>query len=314
MLVAGISAVFATFPKPVEPKNIEDLPPAVMTTQTTQTTKPAPTPMEQDVPQTTPAVSDDSAVSQNTSMSSEQNTEPVHQPTESAVDTTEPQQAAPSKSDVTALVDRWGVPADPIPDGTEIPVANRADAEALSEYLHQTRGLTDVGYRTYGDGKISVIIYNTATKVNSNTYSVNSKGQTYGDGTIVSPNKNPDLINVGYMEDGEYKPLGVACYVRSEDLKDYQYPNEINNPDDAMDYMAWVSKLPYSVTLPCYDKEGNSLGTTEVVLNDDARDRSPDEIELSLKTIEDQLRRNMGLSEEEIAKELEAYKQSCGWN
>ena len=122
------------------------------------------------------------------------------------------------------------------------------------------------------------------------------------------------MINVGYMEDGEYKPLGVACYVRSEDLKYYRYPNEINNPDDAMDYMAWVSKLPYSVTLPCYDKEGNLLGTTEVVLNDDARDRNPEEIELSLKTIEDQLRRNMGLSEEEIAKELETYKQSRGWN
>lgn len=325
MLVAGISAVFATSPAPAS-KNIEDLPPAVMTDQTVKPA-PAPAPMEQDTPQNAPSAPDASAahqsaptvpdtsiVSQTIPSTPEQNMESVQQLVEPVTDKNESQQTAPAGTIATTLVDRWGVPADPIPDGTEIPVANRADAEALSEYLHQARGLTDVGYITYGNGTISVIIYNTDTKVDSNTYPVNSKGQTYGDGTIVHPNKNPDLINVPYMEDGEHKLLGIACYVRSEDLKYYRYPNEINNPDDAMNYMAWVSKLPYSVTLPCYDKEGNSLGTTEVVLNDDARDRSPEEIELSLKTIEDQLRRNMGLSEEEISKELENYKQSRGWN
>lgn len=99
-------------------------------------------------------------------------------------------------------------------------------------------------------------------------YPVNSKGQTYGLCSIVSPeNCIPDLINVPFIKDGENDP-SVVCYVRREDAAPYRYPGEIHNPDDAMDYMAWLEKQAYSVTLPAYDKEGNSLGTTEVILND----------------------------------------------
>ena len=102
----------------------------------------------------------------------------------------------------------------------------------------------------------------------SSAYPVNSKGQTYGISSIVAPEYNiPDLINVPFLKDGESDP-SVACYVLREDAAPYRYPGEINNPDDAMDYMAWLEKQAYSVTLPAYDKEGNSLGTTEVILND----------------------------------------------
>lgn len=98
-------------------------------------------------------------------------------------------------------------------------------------------------------------------------YPVNSKGQTYGLCSIVSPeNCIPDLINVPFIKDGENDP-SVVCYVRREDAAPYRYPGEIHNPDDAMDYMAWLEKQPYSVALPAYDKEGNSLGTTELIVN-----------------------------------------------
>lgn len=102
-------------------------------------------------------------------------------------------------------------------------------------------------------------------------YPVNSKGQTYGLCSIVSPeNCIPDLINVPFIKDGENDP-SVVCYVRREDAAPYRYPGEIHNPDNAMDYMAWLEKQPYSVALPAYDKEGNSLGTTELIVNDSVK-------------------------------------------
>lgn len=102
----------------------------------------------------------------------------------------------------------------------------------------------------------------------SPAYPVNSKGQTYGLSSIVSPEDHiPDLINVPFIQDGEIDS-SVVCYVRREDAAPYRYPGETNNPDDAMDYMAWLGEQSYSVTLPAYDREGDSLGTTEVILND----------------------------------------------
>lgn len=120
-----------------------------------------------------------------------------------------------------------------------------------------------------GDASLELAPENTTPEPEkSSAYPVNSKGQTYGISSIVSPEDYiPDLINVPFIKDGKNNP-SVACYVRKEDAAPYRYPNKINNPDDAMDYMAWLEKQPYSVTLPAYDKEGNSLGTTEVILND----------------------------------------------
>lgn len=123
-------------------------------------------------------------------------------------------------------------------------------------------------------------------------YPVNSKGQTYGLCSIVSPeNCIPDLINVPFIKDGENDP-SVACFVRKEDAAPYRYPGEINNPDDAVDYMAWMAKLPYDVTLPAYDKEGNSLGTTEVLLNYDAKGGRPDPTGMDLETAREEVKNN----------------------
>lgn len=136
----------------------------------------------------------------------------------------------------------------------------------------------------------------TAPELEKSSHPVNSKGQTYGDSGIVSPDANtPDLIEVPHIVDGKNVLGGVRCYVRKEDIMPYRYPGEINNPDDAMDYMAWMRKLPYSVTLPAFDQEGRSLGTTEVLLNDSAKGSKLDPAQmegLDLEAVREEVKNN----------------------
>lgn len=199
LLVAGVTAVFATSKAP-EPKDISDLPPAVMTN-----TDPKPAPGDKSVP-------DDR----------------VHPA--APADTSTP--------DVSRVHPITGQPAGTVADASQEPTIEKTTPEPAKASGHP----------------------------------VNNKGQTYGDSSIVSPDVNtPDLIEVPYIVDGKNVRGGVRCYVLKEDIMPYRYPGEINNPDDAMDYMAWMEKLPYNVTLPAYDQEGDSLGTTEVLLNYDAK-------------------------------------------
>lgn len=195
LLVAGITAVFATSRAP-EPKNIENLPHAVMTN-----TAPKPAPADQSAP--------DSRVHPVAPADTENRVHPV-----------------------------TGQPVPTPAESLQKPASTETTSRAETSSAHP----------------------------------MNSRGQTYGHSSIVSPDSNtPDLIEVPHVVDGESVLGGVRCYVLKEDIMPYRYPGEINNPDDAMDYMAWMGELPYNVTLPAYDQEGNSMGTTEVLLNDSAK-------------------------------------------
>jgi len=287
LLVTGVTAVFATAKAP-EPENIDSLPQAVQSTPLPQPApapalaekndpvpdtsasvtaprpNPAPIPVEKNSP-----VPDASASVTAPQPTSTQAPEPIAEPVEPTAepvkDTPQIQSQEPvqNATSVPALVDRWGVPADPIPEGTEIPVANHAEADALIEYLHQARGIGagDVGYINYHDGRVSVSIHymqtNTAKRIKDRlpdgVYPVNSKGETYGtamDSEVVG--YDPDLVLVQAMN-------GKSGYAFKRDLSYGGYPGEINNPDDAMAYMEWLKAQPSTILIPVYDVDRDNI-------------------------------------------------------
>lgn len=141
MLVVSTSAVFATSAKPAEPGNTADHPSA---TVTNTTTKSAPAPAGQSVPQTAPSSPDAPAVSQAASAVPEQDTKPVQQvvdtDTEPATDTAEPQQTVQTEPAAPAPENRWNVDGE-ITRYTKFVVDSFEDAAELGKYLEASHGL-----------------------------------------------------------------------------------------------------------------------------------------------------------------------------
>ena len=77
-----------------------------------------------------------------------------------------------------------------------------------------------------------------------------------------------------------------------------------------MAYMEWLETQPDIILIPVYDVDRDNVIGYYGVSNSSGI-ITPEE---ELGMVEDQLRRNMGLSEEEIAEELEALKKSKGWS
>lgn len=262
MLVAGISAVFATSPRPVEAKDIENLPSAVMATATTT---PAPAPVEQDVPQNTPAVPDASAMSQNTSMSSEQNTEPVQQPldidAEPVANTPEPQQPTQSETTAPKLKNRWGVPDGEIPMLMEFVVESFEDGAELGKYLEATHGLYPGDYSSvhaWPSDTYALQVHYEEKRIRErlvgSVYPVNSKGESYGsalDHQVVG--YDPDLIAVRATN-------GVSGYAAGHDLRYCGYPGPMSSSLEDWDaYIEWQESQPKPLTIPVYDVEHENI-------------------------------------------------------
>lgn len=319
VLVAGISAVFATSPKPTEARNMEDLPSAVMTNTTTTS---APASGKQDVSQAIPErvhPITSSTAPQTIPAAPGQNAEPVQQSVDTNVepetDNTEPQQATQPESAASTLENRWGVPDGEIPMLAEFVVKDQEDGAKLGKYLEATHGLYPEDYTfgrsgTSGTAFVQVHYYETKARnerLIDGTYPVNSKGETYGSGLdsrIVG--YDPDLIAVGATN-------GVSGYALRHELEWGGYPGEIHTPNDALAYMEWLETQPNPRLVPVYDvNRDNIVGYFEIYHGDSHK--TSEDIEEELAMVEDQIRRNMGLSEEEIAKALEELKQSKGWN
>lgn len=212
----------------------------------------------------------------------------------------------------TVLENRWDVPEGEIPQLTEFTVADFDDADELGKYLEATHGLYPGDYtpgriRSADGTRYTVQITYSERKIRERlpdgVYPVNSKGETYGttrDHIVVG--YNPDLVLVQATN-------GKSGYAFEHDLTYGDYPGEIRNPDDAMAYMEWLKTQPDIILIPVYDvNRDNIIGYFKISRSSDM---TPEE---ELKMVEDQMRHNTGLSEEEIAKELEALKQSKGWS
>lgn len=207
---------------------------------------------------------------------------------------------------IDELKNRWNVPADPIPEGTEFTVATVDEMNELCDYLHNVRGIknADIAVTRHKDGSctVSVAYYMTkqeeeAKKRLANGYPVNSKGQTYGfalDSQFVG--EHPDLVAVeatngksGYILWGEYRYLG--------------YTGRTETAEDMMAFIAWQETQPDLRVIPVYDvNRDNLIGYYEINLSND-KEFSEDE----LKWLEDGLRRS-GIKEEDIAREIEKHR------
>ena len=207
---------------------------------------------------------------------------------------------------IDELKNRWNVPADPIPEGTEFTVATVDEMNELCDYLHNVRGIknADIAVTRHKDGSctVSVAYYMTkqeeeAKKRLANGYPVNSKGQTYGfalDSQFVG--EHPDLVAVeatngksGYILWGEYRYLG--------------YTGKTETAEDMTAFIAWQETQPDLRVIPVYDvNRDNLIGYYEINLSNN-EEFSEDE----LKWLEDGLRRS-GIKEEDIAREIEKHR------
>ena len=222
----------------------------------------------------------------------------------------EPQVSEPQVPTQTEepLVDRWNLPEGDLPEGLEIPVATLEEKEALSNYLHQVRGIRqgDLGYVTYDDGQMAVRVTYVASKQEAQfweehptgEYPVNSKGETYGAlGDRRYTGEVPDLIGVG-TDDGGIGYVTYEEYVRGIHLG---YPGNYNSAEEmATTYEEWCKLMPLYYSIPVYDVEHEQVVGQFSVYNPDSYDRTQESIEEELGTVAGTLKNTLGWSEEEI--------------
>lgn len=235
--------------------------------------------------------------------------------------------------ELTGQENRWNVPDNPIPEGTEITVSTEDEMEALCDYLHDVRGIqnADLAIKPHSeDGPYTVIVGYFMTKQEeeakarlANGYPVNAKGETYGTGFDSSiMGYEPDLISVaatngkrGYSLKADYEMFDEFVWAEQHGGDPAKFDEWFKLIEECKE---WKKTQPYIVPIPVYDVDRTKVVGYFNIYNATSDDynsnRSQEDIELELKTVEDALRRHMGLSEEEIAKELEALKQSKGWS
>lgn len=315
-LTAGVTAVFATSKAPLD---VDKLPSAVQTSQgSAADPSPKPAPGDKSAPadRVHPITQGDTSIPVTPADTSvpDDRVHPVTQgdtstPVSDRVHPVTGQPGEPTadaSQEPTDLNNRWNVPADPIPEGTEFTVATVDEMNELCDYLHNVRGIknADIAVTRHKDGSctVSVAYYMTkqeeeAKKRLANGYPVNSKGQTYGfalDSQFVG--EHPDLVAVeatngksGYILWGEYRYLG--------------YTGRTETAEDMMAFIAWQETQPDLRVIPVYDvNRDNLIGYYEINLSND-KEFSEDE----LKWLEDGLRR-AGIKEEDIAREIEKHR------
>ena len=253
MLVAGISAVFATSPKPVETKNMEDLPSAVMTTQTVKPA-PAPTPVEQDIPQTTPSVSD---------------TSDVLQTTPTAPDMSMVKQDVPQNTtfvpNISAVPQSTSVTSEQDPESVQQPVDTSAESvvdtahketyeEARTRVSGESFSKEDAeaaGMRVLSKEEADAMFNSLCEKwLVNGEYPKTADGKTYGPSMLYKVvGEEPDLILVR----GDN---GMSGFVTAEDRDPTAH---LKTPEEVVEY--FKTHPSGERTVPVYDLEGNVIDT-----------------------------------------------------
>ena len=229
MLVAGISAVFATSPKPTEAKNIEDLPSAVMTNTTTT---PAPTLGEQDGSQATP--------------------ERVHPITSSASDTSAAPQTTPiaPEWDVESVQQSDDTSAESVVDTdhkeTYEEARTRVSGESFSKEDAEVAGM-----RILSKEEADAMFNSLCEKwLVNGEYPKTADGKTYGPSMLYKVvGEEPDLILV----EGDN---GKEGFITAEDRDPTAH---LKTPEEVVEY--FKTHPSGERTVPVYDLEGNVIDT-----------------------------------------------------
>ena len=266
LLVAGVTAVFATSQAPV-PENIDDLPSAV---QTDPAKSQAPAPVQK------PALADkstpDNRVHPITSQPADTPTDTPQEPDgTSAENRTGPYYDSLPEDHLhrDALTPNpancWGIPEGPIAEGTEIFAHNE------EEYREMVRQLRRMGYDGYIGPvrygyKVGAVLDTAYDGVQRTitppkgilpdwTYPVNSKGETYAYLGIQGwLGYEPDLI-------AAVATNGQEGYMQTN----YGYTGETLTPEGNKAYHEWLATLPNPFQVPVYDvNRDNIVGYFEV--------------------------------------------------
>lgn len=311
-LTAGVTAVFATSKAP-EPNEIDDLPQAVMSD-----TVPKPALGDKSNPgdRVHPAASEDISTPVTPADTSvpDDRVHPVTQgdtstPVSDRVHPVTGQPGEPTadaSQEPTDLNNRWNVPADPIPEMTEIRVETEEELKELRQYLTQMRGIRegDMAEGVIGTGGYVILITYEQTEREerlANGYPVNSKGETYGnsrDSSVMG--YEPDLIAVQTTS-------GKGGYAFLKEIRYGDYQGETETLEGRLAFGEWKKTQPSHRLVKVYDADRNNIIGYFPVGNGMANVSDSEELEM----IATQLR-NWGLSEERVAEELGYYKQIRG--
>lgn len=207
---------------------------------------------------------------------------------------------------IDELKNRWNVPADPIPEMTEIRVETEEELKELRQYLTQMRGIRE-GDMAEGlirtGGYVILITYEQTEREErlANGYPVNSKGETYGnsrDSSVMG--YEPDLIAVQTTS-------GKGGYAFLKEIRYGDYQGETETLEGRLAFGEWKKTQPSHRLVKVYDADRNNIIGYFPVGNGMANVSDSEELEM----IATQLR-NWGLSEERVAEELGYYKQIRG--
>lgn len=285
----------------------------------TNTTTPTPALGEQDVPQTIPEhIYPTTSTAPDTSIASQtgpavpgQDTEPVD---ESIKPVTEPE-PTPSTS--------WSIPDGPIAAGTVLFAGNTQDKIDMVRYLRAEKGYSgSLAFISHTDPdgiKWEVMIQDDFDGKNHEikapegimpdwTYPVNSKGETYGsawDEWILG--YEPELISVVASN-------GIGGYTFKKEMDYSGYQGAVETPEDKAAYTEWCKTQPSVFMIPVYDVDRNNVVGYFEKENTWAKDLPQERSDDILYDLENGLHSRTNLSDEEISKEVQDYKQSHGWN
>ena len=209
-----------------------------------------------------------------------------------------------------SMENRWNVPDGEIPQFTRFVVDSFEDAEKLGMYLEATHGLYPDDYSAGQEMPSGIVTLQVHYRERTNrerlvgdVYPVNSKGETYGnarDRDVVG--YDPDLIGVVATN-------GVHGYVLRDDFYSDFYTGPRTTPEEIAAFLEWQEARPKERLIPVYDVNRDTVvGYFEITA-----DKGGMTQEEELKMIADEMR-SWGNSEEQIATDLEYYKQSGSQN
>ena len=239
-------------------------------------------------------------------------TEPEEMPVQTPTEPQVPETETPDAQTEQTLAGKYHIPEGYIEDGTTFTVANDAEYEELTNYLYALDG--DLNFKVYKkqDGSRQLEVYRRSTSaqaiqnewMENGEYKKNKYGETYGSSLLeATVGYRPDLIAVIATD------TGVSGFVESAAMNANAYPYEINNPEDAAAYMAWMKEQPTYYYYPVYDVDHEKIVGTFRETNEQSQYyvKSQEDQNFEIQTVTDMMK-NQGYSDQEIQEYVQQMK------
>ena len=239
-------------------------------------------------------------------------TEPEEMPVQTPTEPQVPETETPDAQTEQTLAGKYHIPEGYIEDGTTFTVANDAEYEELTNYLYALDG--DLNFKVYKkqDGSRQLEVYRRSTSaqaiqnewMENGEYKKNKYGETYGSSLLeATVGYRPDLIAVIATD------TGVSGFVESAAMNANAYPYEINNPEDAAAYMAWMKEQPAYYYYPVYDVDHEKIVGTFRETNEQSQYyvKSQEDRNFEIQTVTDMMK-NQGYSDQEIQEYVQQMK------